>query len=447
MHFNAKNPVKNEHLLQTTLSEYVSSKNGKYSAKKCRKTMQNVQTATLNRTTLMFPLALVLFEFSVYIGNDLVQPAMLAITKDFGVSSSWAASSMSFYLLGGACVAWLIGPLSDRLGRKKVLLAGVLFFVLCCLLTLLTQNIESFLALRFLQGIGLTVISAVGYAAIQETFAERDAIKVMALMANISLLAPLLGPVVGAFLIDHVSWHWGFIGIAFLAFLSWFGLKAKMPDTKLSIPKQPFSYMLDDFKQVYKNKRFLAMTLALPMVSMPLMLWIALSPVILVEELGFSSMQYGLAQFPVLGGLIVGNIVLIQMIDKLALGRSVLMGLPMMLLGTLILLAGVILPDYLICCLIAGMTLISFGEGISFSVLYRFALMSSEVSKGTVAAAVSMLLMFSFFMMIELVRVLYEHYHYLAYSVACFILIALWFSFPRAMLKQILKERVKQGQF
>ena len=409
--------------------------------------MQKVKTTTLSRATLMFPLALVLFEFSVYIGNDLVQPAMLAITKEFGVSSSWAPSSMSFYLLGGACVAWLLGPLSDRIGRKKVLLAGVLFFVVCCLLILLTQNIESFLALRFLQGIGLTVISAVGYAAIQETFEERDAIKVMALMANISLLAPLLGPVVGAALIDHVSWHWGFIGIAFLAFLSWFGLKAKMPESQVSIRKQPLSHILYDFKQVYKNKRFLGMTLALPMVSMPLMLWIALSPVMLVEELGFSSMQYGLAQFPVLGGLILGNIVLIKIIDKLALGKSVLIGLPIMLLGSLVLVAGVIWQDYLIWCLIAGMTLLSFGEGISFSVLYRFALMSSEVSKGTVAAAVSMLLMFSFFFIIELVRVLYEQFHLIGYSVSCLVLIALWFTFPRAILKQVLQERKQSGVF
>ena len=409
--------------------------------------MQKVKTTTLSRATLMFPLALVLFEFSVYIGNDLVQPAMLAITKEFGVSSSWAPSSMSFYLLGGACVAWLLGPLSDRIGRKKVLLAGVLFFVVCCLLILLTQNIESFLALRFLQGIGLTVISAVGYAAIQETFEERDAIKVMALMANISLLAPLLGPVVGAALIDHVSWHWGFIGIALLAFLSWFGLKAKMPESQVSIRKQPLSHILYDFKQVYKNKRFLGMTLALPMVSMPLMLWIALSPVMLVEELGFSSMQYGLAQFPVLGGLILGNIVLIKIIDKLALGQSVLIGLPIMLLGSLVLVAGVIWQDYLIWCLIAGMTLLSFGEGISFSVLYRFALMSSEVSKGTVAAAVSMLLMFSFFFIIELVRVLYEQFHLIGYSVSCLVLIALWFTFPRAILKQVLQERKQSGVF
>lgn len=409
--------------------------------------MHNVQATKLSRATFMFPLALVLFEFSVYIGNDLVQPAMLAITKEFGVSSAWAPSSMSFYLLGGACVAAILGPLSDRLGRKKVLLGGVAFFTLCCILILLTNSIESFLTLRFLQGFGLSVISAVGYAAIQETFEERDAIKVMALMANISLLAPLIGPVVGAFLIDHVSWHWGFIGIAFLAFLSGFGLKAKMPSTKQSIPKQPFSYIWDDFKQVFKNKRFLSLTLGLPMVAMPLMLWIALSPVMLVEELGLSSMQYGLAQFPVLGGLILGNIVLLKIIDRLALGRTVLLGLPLMLLGTAIVVVGVMLPQYFIYCVIIGMTMVSFGEGISFSVLYRFALMSSEVSKGTVAAAVSVLMMFSFFVVIELIRMLYEQFHILAYGFSCLALIVLWFSFPRRALMQVLQERREAGEF
>lgn len=409
--------------------------------------MQNVQTTTLNRSTLMFPLALVLFEFAVYIGNDLVQPAMLAITKDFGVSSDWAPSSMSFYLLGGACVAWLLGPLSDRIGRKKVLLAGVMFFVLCCLAILLSQNIQQFLGLRFLQGIGLSVISAVGYAAIQENFAERDAIKVMALMANISLLAPLLGPVLGAFLIDHVSWHWGFIGIALIALFSWFGLKSKMPDQQISIPRQPLSYILDDFKQVLKNKRFLGLTLSLPLIAMPLMLWIALSPVMLVEQLGLTSMQYGLAQFPVLGGLIVGNVVLIRIIDRFPLGKTPMMGIPVMLLGTCILIFGAIWRDYFMLSLIIGMTLISFGEGISFSVLYRFALMSSNVSKGTVAACVSMLLMFCFFIIIEIARELYVHFHIWAYVLSCFVLIALWFVYPRIELKRIIQERKQQGQF
>ncbi|GAA5013535.1 MFS transporter [Acinetobacter puyangensis] len=409
--------------------------------------MQSIHAQRLTRLTLLFPLALVVFEFAVYIGNDLIQPAMLAITQDFGVSATWAPSSMSFYLLGGACIAWLLGPLSDRLGRKRVLLAGVIFFTLCCLLILLTQNIQQFLTLRFLQGMGLSVISAVGYAAIQEIFAERDAIKVMALMANISLLAPLLGPILGAFLIDYVSWHWGFVAIASLSFLSWFGLKSKMPEPVQKPIKQPFVYLFKDFKTIYSDRNFLGLTLALPIITMPLMLWIALSPVMLVEALGFSSMQYGLAQFPIFFALIAGNIVLIKIIDRFPLGKTALIGVPIMLFGTLFLIFGAIWNNYLVPCLLIGMALISFGEGISFSVMYRFALMSSNVSKGTVAAAVSMLLMFSFFIIIELVRVLYMHFHIPAFAWACFCLIGLWFIYPQVMLKRTMQQRLNVGQF
>ena len=93
------------------------------------------------------------------------------------------------------------------------------------------------------------------------------------------------------------------------------------------------------------------------------------------------------------------------------------------------------------------MTLVSFGEGISFSVLYRFALMSSEVSKGTVAAAVSVLMMFTFFFVIELVRVAYVAFGLWAYSLVCLILIALWFSFPRVTVKKVMQKRLERGVY
>ncbi len=329
------------------------------------KKMSSPQISKLTLATLLFPLALVLFEFAVYLGNDLIQPAMLGVTRDFGVSSAWSPAAMSFYLLGGGCIAWLMGPLSDRIGRKKVLLAGALFFAVTCLLILLTQNIQSFLGLRFLQGMGLSVISAVGYAAIQENFEERSAIKVMAIMGNMTLFAPLLGPIIGAFMIDYVSWHWGFVGIAVLAILGWLGLKIAMPtDQEANLVKQPMSHIWTDFKTVYKNKRFIIMTSALPLACLPIMLWIALSPIMLVEKFGFSSMQYGIAQIPVLGALILGSVILVKIIDKYPLGQTVLFGLPTMLIGALIILIGLLIPEYFVWTLIIGMTMMSFGEGI-----------------------------------------------------------------------------------
>ena len=412
------------------------------------KKMSSPQMSKLTLAALLFPLALVLFEFAVYLGNDLIQPAMLGVTRDFGVSSAWSPAAMSFYLLGGGCIAWLMGPLSDRIGRKKVLLAGALFFALTCLLILFTQNIQSFLALRFLQGMGLTVISAVGYAAIQENFEERNAIKVMAIMGNMTLFAPLLGPIIGAFMIDHVSWHWGFIGIAVLAILGWLGLKIAMPaDQDANLVKQPMRHIWTDFKTVYKNKQFLIMTSALPLACLPIMLWIALSPIMLVEKFGFSSMQYGMAQVPVLGALILGSVMLVKIIDKYPLGQTVLFGLPTMLIGALIILIGLFMPEYFVWTLIIGMTIMSFGEGICFSVLYRMAMMSSNVSKGTVASAMSMMMMFSYFIVLEVSRALYEAYDIAAFSLCCLLLILAWFTLPRKMLKKVMKERAKQGQF
>jgi DHA1 family multidrug/chloramphenicol efflux transport protein-like MFS transporter len=373
---------------------------------------------------------------------------MLGVTRDFGVSSSWAPSSMSFYLLGGGCIAWLMGPLSDRIGRKKILLAGALFFAVTCLLILFTQNIQSFLGLRFLQGMGLTVISAVGYAAVQENFEERSAIKVMAIMGNMTLFAPLLGPLIGSLMIDHMSWHWGFIGIAVLALLGWLGLKVAMPaDQKANLTQKPMSSIWNDFKTVFKNKQFVIMTLALPMACLPIMLWIALSPVMLVENLGFSGMQYGLAQIPVLGALILGSVILMKIIDKYPLGQTILFGLPTMLVGAVIILSGLFIPTYFVWTLIIGMTIMSFGEGICFSVLYRLAMMSSDVSKGTVASAMSMIMMFSYFVVLEVSRMLFEAYDLMAFSLCSLALVLMWFTWPRAMLKKVMQERKEKGQF
>lgn len=148
--------------------------------------MQNklASGARLGRQALLFPLCLVLYEFSTYIGNDMIQPGMLAVVEQYQAGIDWVPTSMTAYLAGGMFLQWLLGPLSDRIGRRPVMLAGVVWFIITCLAILLAQNIEQFTLLRFLQGISLCFIGAVGYAAIQESFEEAVCIKITALMAK-----------------------------------------------------------------------------------------------------------------------------------------------------------------------------------------------------------------------------------------------------------------------
>ena len=353
----------------------------------------------------LFPIALVLFEFSVYIANDMVQPAMLQVVDEFGAGVAWVPMAMTAFLLGGALMSWLAGPLSDRIGRRPVLLGGVVYFIVTCLATYLVTSIEAFMVLRVLQGIGLCFINAVGYAAVQEAFEEKAAVKVMALMANVALIAPMIGPLAGAALIEFAPWRSSFLLIAALSFISLLGLWWKMPETVCpDRVKTPLSQMGRDYAALLQDRGFLLSAACIPLLAMPLMGWIALSPVLLVEDLGMSMVEYGLWQLPVFGGLIAGNFVLAMMTERAPLGRSVQLGMWPLVGGLVLMLLGVQFSDVPHVFMVAGMTLMAFGEGLSFAVLYRFALMSSDISKGTVSASMSMLSMAGYALGIELFR-------------------------------------------
>lgn len=248
--------------------------------------MQNYSLSgrRLGRQALLFPLCLVLYEFSTYIGNDMIQPGMLAVVQEFQVGNEWVPTSMTAYLAGGMFLQWLLGPLSDRIGRRPVMLTGVVWFIVTCLATLLAQTIEQFTLLRFLQGISLCFIGAVGYAAIQESFEEAVCIKITALMANVALIAPLLGPLVGAAWVHILPWEMMFVLFAVLAAISFVGLQRAMPETATRLgEKLSVKELGRDYRLVLKNLRFVAGALATGFVSLPLLAWIAQSPVIIIS--------------------------------------------------------------------------------------------------------------------------------------------------------------------
>ncbi|EAA7464178.1 MFS transporter [Salmonella enterica] len=332
----------------------------------------------LGRQALLFPLCLVLYEFSTYIGNDMIQPGMLAVVEQYQAGLDWVPTSMTAYL------------------------AGVVWFIVTCLATLLAKNIEQFTFLRFLQGISLCFIGAVGYAAIQESFEEAVCIKITALMANVALIAPLLGPLVGAAWVHVLPWEGMFILFAALAAIAFFGLQRAMPETATRRGETlSFKALGRDYRLVIKNRRFVAGALALGFVSLPLLAWIAQSPIIIISGEQLSSYEYGLLQVPVFGALIAGNLVLARLTSRRTVRSLIVMGGWPIVAGLIIAAAATVVSSHAYLWMTAGLSVYAFGIGLANAGLVRLTLFSSDMSKGTVSAAMGMLQMLIFTVGIE----------------------------------------------
>ncbi|EOV8971936.1 MFS transporter [Cronobacter turicensis] len=360
------------------------------------------RTGRLGRQALLFPLCLVLYEFSTYIGNDMIQPGMLAVVEQYQAGVEWVPTSMTAYLAGGMFLQWLLGPLSDRIGRRPVMLAGVVWFIVTCLATLLAQTIEQFTVLRFLQGISLCFIGAVGYAAIQESFEEAVCIKITALMANVALIAPLLGPLVGAAWVHAAPWEMMFVLFAALAAISFVGLWRAMPETATRLgEKLSLRELGHDYKAVLKNLRFVSGALAIGFVSLPLLAWIAQSPVIIISGEQMSTYEYGLLQVPIFGALIIGNLVLAKLTARRAVRSLIVMGGWPIVAGLALAALATVISSHSYLWMTAGLSIYAFGIGIANAGLVRLTLFASDISKGTVSAAMGMLQMTIFTVGIE----------------------------------------------
>lgn len=349
-----------------------------------------------------FAAFLVLYEFLAYIANDMIMPGMIEVVKTFNGPESAVANSLTAYVLGGASLQLILGPLSDRYGRRPVMMFGVALFFLCTILIASSQSMDQFLTARFLQGMGLCFIGVVGYATLQEIFSETDAIRLIAIMANVSILAPLVGPLFGAVVIHYYSWRLIFIVIAAFSVIALLGLWRFMPEsvgqiksdgeevkvTSISIPN-----IIKNYKALITNRTFILGSFAEGILIVPCLVWIALAPIILIVNAKLSVIQYGLYQIPIFGAAILGNLALQKLTNHFS-SKQILWGgslSTVLSLLTIVLFQIVLGANYL--WIIPGLILYFFCIGITNAPLTRLVLFSTPVTKGTASAMMTLIAM------------------------------------------------------
>jgi DHA1 family multidrug/chloramphenicol efflux transport protein-like MFS transporter len=373
----------------------------------------------------LFAIFLVAYEFLTYVANDMIMPGMIDVVHSFNAPESMVATSLTIYILGGASLQLFLGPFSDAYGRRPAMLFGAMLFLVFTLLIAQSMSIETFLMARFFQGMGLCFIGVIGYATIQEIFSEMDAIRLIAIMGNAAILAPLLGPLMGAFIIVYASWRAIFIMIAMCSVVTLWGLWRFMPESVGAkrvcadvVPKIPFvpKHILNSYRALLSNPAFCFTALAISFLGVPCIVWIALAPIILIKDAHLSVIDYGLWQLPVFGATIVGNIVLHRLTNHYTLKKIVFLGAIIMSIGMTLttVLSFFFGNNYLV--LLPGTIIYFLSLSIIHAPLNRYCLFVTRVGKGTASALISLAVMMIGAAGIELGRYVYEGHNNVAFG-------------------------------
>ncbi|WP_156440068.1 hypothetical protein [Burkholderia savannae] len=231
----------------------------------------------------------------------------------------------------------------------------------------------------------------VSYPALQETFAERDAVRLMALFADIALQSPLAGPLAGTLLLRALSWRELFVAIGAVGALVTLGLWRCMPETARAAPppRPPRAWaVLAHYATQPRHRDSVYGSLTLGLLPLPPIVWIGLPPR-LIRDPGYGGLAYGLWQLSVFGAVIAGNLALNRLTVRPDVSRLLRIALYPATAGLLLL--GAVVPlSHTLPLLRAGLSVHPFGVGLGNATPYRLTLYSTDEATGSVAAPLGM---------------------------------------------------------
>lgn len=334
------------------------------------------------RQYFIFPLFLALYEIAVYLTNDMYLPALPQMTESLNITREVAALSLTTWFMGSASMQLILGPVADHFGRRSVLLSGGLFFVLASLICAITNNILLLLIARFIQGCVIAAVVVPGYASIHELFDQKNAIKTLSWMNSITVLAPAFGPICGSAILIFGTWRTIFWILALYAAFCLIVLYYVMPETNPEKHPLHFKRSFHHYILILKNLAFMKNSLAFSFLFCGLIIWIVISPFLIIIHLKESTLAYGLYQVYVFSSFILGTRAVKYIIDKHDIQVVIKWGLMISLLGGFgSLLVSIIFPDTF-PYLLVGIMIYAMGCGLCFGPLSRIAIEASTQPMG-----------------------------------------------------------------
>lgn len=269
------------------------------------------------------------------ISTSLYIPSMPSIVAALGTTKELVTLTLTAFLAGFAVSQLVFGPLSDRFGRRPVLMAGMLVFLIASIGCALSGSIWSLIFWRFVQSVGACAGAVIGRAVVRDVYGPRRAARAFAFIGIAFSLSPAVSPIIGGYLQEWYGWTSSFMFLTLVALillaLAWalLGETNRHPDGMALNPRE----MLKNFRVLLGTPVYVGNMLAMALVFSGLMSFVALAPFLVIDSLGYAPHHFGLLAAVSATGTLGGNLTAGFLTLRLGAKRMVMMGTLLSLAG------------------------------------------------------------------------------------------------------------------
>lgn len=245
------------------------------------------------------------------------------IADTFGATYGATQLIISAFLLSFAVSQLVVGPLSDRFGRKPVLYSGLLIYGMASVGAAFADSIELLILARVLQGAGGCAALVTPRAVVQDTYSGLDAARMMAFVAMLQSVAPAVGPIIGGAVDTYFGWRWIFGFLAILAGAMALGANLWLRETRPLHGGQPDSWttIFMRYARLLNSRLYIGYTLAFAFGTTGFFGFLAVGPALLIEGQGLSPFGFSLSLMIIATQFVVGAYVSSRLVGRVGLDR------------------------------------------------------------------------------------------------------------------------------
>ena len=258
---------------------------------------------------------------------DMYLPSLPLIAADLATPESNIQLTISAFL-GGLCLGMLFyGPLSDRFGRRKLLLGGIVLYLLASLGCVFSGQVETLVFWRVLQALGGAAAAVLGRTIVRDLFPLEDAARVLSLMHLVSMVATLAAPLIGGYLILLVGWRAIFVTLAIFSGLCLLAVAWKVPESHPQTARgASIGAAFAAYGRIIVQPQALGYILCMGLPFGGMLAFITASPFVYINYFGISPQLYAWLFSLNIGGIFAVTLLNARLVARVGLPRMLVMG-------------------------------------------------------------------------------------------------------------------------